>query len=146
MVNFSTSLDDIVEWPNLDTDPRVLDDPRMWAEAIVPGAVQLQQVASFTGPTLPATFTHSEMELVEARRAVLKRAVPLYEGGFAQLRVGLREMQGGVQNWGPRYAPLADGVFRLRDIARYHQVSLELSGDWRRAQGLDLQGAILGAR
>ena len=77
---------------------------------------------------------------------MLLRAQVLHEGGTARMRVGLRERQGGPQQWGPLHSLQPDGTFRFRDSGRFFQIRAELTGDWVRAQAVEAGAVILGER
>lgn len=146
VLQLGLTLDDEEEFPDIGSDPRDLGDSRLWAETVTTGLVYGDQVQGFTGTSLPATFVTGEAALFDGRRAVLQRALPLHDGGAATLRLGLRETQGGRVTWTTAKDTGTDGWIRSRDTARFFTFRLELAGDWRQAQGLDLYGAKLGQR
>lgn len=146
-LSFARDLDDPADFLDLDSLDINLDDPKLWVGGQVrPGLLDGGAIKALAGPALEAVFETGDLELVEGRRAVMNRALVHYDGGQALLRVGTRERTPASMAFGNAYGPQSDGFYRFRDVGRYHRARLEMSGDWQRAQAIEVWGAGLGQR
>ena len=134
------------KYPDLDTADIDLNDPRLWASGPVLALVRDGGLYGLVGTPMPATFSPGEIELQEGSRAVIQRASVLYEGGAATLAIGKRETAAGNVLWSNDFTPQADGQVRCREAARWHRLRVEMTGDWSRVQGVEIDGAALGKR
>lgn len=162
MISFGLDLDDETEFPDLDTDPRNLDDPSLWESGLLRLGGQLEDVefdldygayetgtdlVSFDGSPLEGLLEWSEMEPGDGSRFCVNWGVVYHEGGAAQIVIRSREQVAGAQSslvtYGP-YNPQSDGIFRFKANGRYHRARVLMTGDWQSIRGLDARGARLG--
>ena len=152
-VSFGLDLDDEYEWPDLDTDPRNLDDPRLWVGGFLRLGAQTVDnyddagdLASFDGQPMNALLQWSELEPQEGGRSAATHALAFHDGGTATITIRSRErVADSLVTKGP-FKVQGDGWFRMRACGRFHQPRLELTGTWATARGLDLRFASLGWR
>lgn len=148
VMSFGLDLDNEQQFPNLDTDDRNLDDPRLWADLPRFGCIMpTGHISAFIGPPLPATFQFNELELAEGRRAVVKSAIVEHDGGSATVQIGKRERLGPNNQiaWSNPHPRQADGWYRMREAAHYHTPRLDLI-DWQKANAVELEATALGRR
>lgn len=91
------------------------------------------------GSAKPATIETQELEIHGGARTQLTGFRALIEGGAVTAQVGSRNLQSDPVSFGPVIAPRASGRFPARVNARYHRFRLNLSGEWERAIGVQVE-------
>lgn len=160
-MSFGLDLDDPDEFPDLETDPRNLDNPALWLGGLLRLGGQVEDasegdgyetgtdIASFDGQALAGELEWGELEPGDGQRFQVNRAQVYHTGGTAQVSIVSREAMAGagaspVVN-GP-YSPQSDGIYRFKANGRYHKLRVQIDGGWQDVRGADARGAPLGMR
>lgn len=147
----STGLDDLaVTYPNLDTMPYTLDDPR-WSGGnprlwLVNTA---NQAGTLTGGTLGATFEMGYAEITQGRRARIRSVRPITDAAAGiTVRLNVKARMGDADNIKSSSNLRASGIIPIRAAGRYTKTTLEIaaSTDWNYAQGLEVEADAGGER
>lgn len=162
-ISFGLDLDDVTEFPDLDTDPRNLDDPALWTGGLLKLGGQVEtgvgvddygyetetDLVAFDGTPLPGMLEWGEMEPGDGQRFLLTRAQIYHEGGTAQVVIGSREKLAGDGSnvvYSTPFNQQSDGFYRFRREGRYHRLRILLNDEWQTLRGADVRGAALGMR
>jgi hypothetical protein len=87
---------------------------------------------------LPAVIETAEAELHSGRRTALNGFRPLVDGGTVTAEVGSRNRQVDTVTFSPILTQRPSGRFTPRVNAQYHRFRLNLSGDWQKAMGVQI--------
>lgn len=142
---FALTMDDPI-FADMDAYEGNLDDPALWLTVPQTVTVVDGRLSAFSGTPLPAQFETGEFEAASGRRAMLTKALVFHEGGDVGLSIGRRDRFDAPMSWSREHARQSDGWFRFREPGRTHRARVALSGNWQRAQGLELTAAPLGMR
>lgn len=106
------------------------------------------RLSYFTGSNLAATLETGEVALAEGRRFLTRRIRPLVDGGTITAAVAGRDRLVDSASYGTAQAIETAGVVNLRAHARYQKfrTSIASAGSWTHAQGLEIEGRIMGDR
>lgn len=159
VVSFGLDLDDDTEFPDLDTDPRNLDDPALWTSGVLGLGAQIENddaeydygensgdVLTFSGTPLEGVLEWAEMEPGDGLRFALTHGLVYHDGGTAQMEIRSRERVTDDLTSSGAMSAQSDGWFRFRRVGRFHRVRLRMTDDWRNVRGLDIRGERLGMR
>ena len=93
----------------------------------------------FSGDNLAPTVETGEFQLYPGRRALIRGARPIADGGTLSLALGTRNRTVDAVSWGSATAQNSDGFVPLRSDARYHRGRLTVAagGVWNHIQGID---------
>jgi hypothetical protein len=141
MLSASLDLEDLDDISaSIDTLPASLDSRQWISESRYRGAIDTtHKLATFTGSPLEATFETGEAALGDiASRAMVQRVRPIADG-TRTVALGTRDDQADAVTWGTAQSPARDGNCGFRGDARFHRLRMTVSGDWEKAQGVDLQ-------
>lgn len=140
---------------SFDNVPASFDDP-LWAggSAMLFSMDSTGAVYSFSGPTLPLSIETPEYQLSRnvsqngAEIAVINAARPLFEGdGTARIQVGTKKLPNSAITWSGLYEANAEtGFAYCREKGRYQRFRMTLSGEWKRAFGLQIEASPAGKR
>lgn len=139
---------------SLDALPYSLDS-RQWIGNARPllGAFDTGHMLGATsGSPLAATIETMERQLFPGRRAMLRSARPILNGGVVTVTPGTRSTLvnasgiGTAVTWGNPVTVDSTGNCPMRSEGRYHRARVEIAagGTWTRAQGLDQIEAVPG--
>jgi len=141
MLSASLDLEDLDSISaSIDALPASLDSRQWISNARYRGAIDTShKLATFTGDPLEATFETGEAALgnAGATRAMVQTVRPIVDG-TRTVALGMRDDQADAVVWGTARSPARDGCCGFRGDARFHRARLTVSGDWTKAQGLDI--------
>ena len=129
-------------YPNLDTMPYSLDDPRFNGGAPRLYAVQGGQIGTFTGPTLKTTFEDSFHQLTGTRRTRLISFRPITDAVSGMtLSVDARERLGDAANVRQVTELRPSGIMPIRHSGRYVKPTLTLAAGtvWTNIEAMDVE-------
>jgi hypothetical protein len=113
------------------------------------GGAYDDKIYSFGGSTLAATIETAELSVTPNRHTVITRTVPAFEigsSGSVTMSVGYRDRQDDAVLY-TTAEPLTDeGFCQHRAQARFHRFRMQLTGNWEKAFGVDIEGRPLGRR
>lgn len=106
------------------------------------------RLAYFTGSNLAATLETGEVPLAEGKRFLTRRIRPLVDGGTITAAVAGRDVLTATSSFGTAQAIETSGVVNLRQHSRYmkFRTSIAAAGTWTHAQGIELEGRVMGDR
>jgi len=135
--NISSSIEDL---------PASLDSDLYKGGGYIFGGSKDKKLHSFTGSPIAATVETAEFALGQNRHAVVNRVIPLTQGGAVTVQVGTRNRQTDQQSFGTAASLNTQGFCPTRAQGRFHTVRCNLTGNWKFAQGVDIDGKVLGER
>lgn len=143
---FALTLDDDY-FNNLDAFTGNLDDPALWTSLPQTLCVANSRLAGFQGGPLTAMFETPELSLGgEFNRFLLARARVVRNGGTSSMSVAARERHDDDVSWSQIVGERTNGELRMRVPGRTHRLRSFVSGDWRSAAGVSVNGQQLGVR
>lgn len=110
------------------------------------GGSKNKKLQSFTGSPVAATVETAEFALGQNRHAVVNRVIPLTQGGTVTVQMGTRNRQTDDQSFGTASSLNTQGFCPTRAQGRFHTVRCNLTGNWKFAQGVEIDGKVLGER
>ena len=136
---------------SLDVLPASLDGPVYRGGEFVFAASKDNKIQTFTGNVLAATVETAEFEAQKGRTSVLRNVVPYVttrEGGTSAVtvQVATRGRQIDAYSYGSSVSLNSDNFAPVRSGGRYHRVRLNLSGEWKKTQGVDVDFSVTGRR
>ena len=146
------SLEDLdTAFGSIDLLPASLDGAIYRGGEFLFAASKDKKIQSFTGPVLDATIETTEFEARPGSTSLLRNIVPYVtlnpsEVGAVTAQVASRNRQIDSYTFGTASSLNSDNFIPVRSSGRYHRVRLNLTGDWRKAQGIDVDFAISGRR
>lgn len=146
------SLEDLdTAFGSIDLLPASLDGAIYRGGEFLFAASKDKKIQSFTGPVLDATIETTEFEARPGAISLLRNIVPYVtlnpsEVGAVTAQVASRNRQIDSYTFGAASSLNSDNFIPVRSSGRYHRVRLNLTGDWRKAQGIDVDFAISGRR
>jgi hypothetical protein len=136
---------------SLDVLPASLDGAIYRGGEFLFAASKDKKIQTFTGNTLSATIETAEFEGQKGSFSLVRNIVPyvtLRESGSATVtaQVSSRNRQIDTYTFGSASSINSDNLIPVRSNGRYHKVRLNLSGEWKKAQGIDVDFGIMGRR
>jgi hypothetical protein len=136
---------------SLDVLPASLDGAIYRGGEFLFAAAKDKKIQAFTGNTLSATIETAEFEGQKGSFSLVRNIVPyvtLRESGSATVtaQVSSRNRQIDTYTFGSASSINSDNLIPVRSNGRYHKVRLNLSGEWKKAQGIDVDFGIMGRR
>jgi len=109
------------------------------------------KIQTFTGDVLSATVETSEFEAKPGSLSLLRNIIPYVTlrpsaSGTVTAQVATRNRQIDTYTFGSAASLNTDNLIPVRSNGRYHRVRLNLSGGWKKAQGIDVDFGIMGRR
>lgn len=123
-----------------------LDSDLFKGGAYIFGGSKDKTLHSFTGSPVAATVETAEFALGQNRHAIVNRVIPMTQGGGVTVQVGTRNRQTDAQSFGTAASLNTQGFCPTRAQGRFHTVRCNLTGNWKFAQGVDIDGKVLGER
>lgn len=115
-------------------------DSREW----IGGAIALSGFSSthksgaFTGPAMDAVIETTEQK-INGDMTFLRRVRPEVEGtGTITVAIGSRDKLSDSVSWGSNISQARDAAFPCRSRARYHRIRTNISGGFKRMQGISI--------
>lgn len=150
------TIDQLDEFGTLDAVPASFDDP-IWSggQAMLWGMSETGQVYSFGGKTMELSIETPEFQLSkifpnenQADIARVDAARPLFEGdAVGRIQVGTRKLQNTNLDWSAlKETHPETGFAYFREQSRYQRFRLNVSGDWKKAYALQIDGRVSGRR
>lgn len=131
---------------SIETLPASLDSELYKGGGYIFGGSKSKKLHSFTGSALAATVETAEFNLAPNKHGILNRVIPMTQGGSVTVQVGTRNRQTDDQSFGTAANLNTQGFCPVRAQGRFHTVRCNLSGNWKFAQGVDVDGKSLGER
>jgi hypothetical protein len=135
---------------SIDSLPASLDDGMFTGGSFFFAASKDKKIQSFTGTTLPAVIDTGEFQVETGRRSIVNTVIPYVSGGTIaptiSAKVGSRTLQHEGVTFTAASAINSEGFCPVRSEGRFHRIRLELSDDWRQAQGVDVDAQATGLR
>jgi hypothetical protein len=136
---------------NLDVLPASLDGAVYRGGEFLFAASKDKKIQTFTGSTLSATVETAEFEVRTGSHSLLNNVIPyvsLRENstGTVTAQVASRNRQVDTFTFGSASTLNNDNFCPVRSNGRYHRVRLNLSGEWKKAQGIDVDANAIGRR
>lgn len=143
---YGLDLNVLEDFPDLNTDSRNLNDPRLWLVTTRMGAIIDGGVNGFVGEPLEGTFDGPEIEFAKGMRAVIQRIIPNHEGGDMTVQIGIREAANRPATFSAPHAPQPDGTIRCRETGRFFRPRVVMANNWAKMTSIEVQGQQLGQR
>lgn len=135
------NIDTLVD--NLDM---VVDSRQFTGGQYIFGGAYNDKIFAFTGTQLAATIETGEAILTAGSHSLINRLYAYHEGGDVTAQIGTRDTQTGTPTYSTATAPNNDGFVPTRASGRYHRARLNLSGNWSKVLGIDIEAAKTGRR
>jgi hypothetical protein len=145
-LSWSYTLDELDQVnTNVDALPASLDS-RMWrgGDPVFAAFNSDNELCTFTGPALDATFISGEIQFVPGARTFLSSVRPHCDGTPTVI-IGSRDTQQEAEVYTPSVAMNDIGEANFRVDARYHRIQIDTTG-WTESQGFQYNAAPSGAR
>ncbi|UXT90787.1 hypothetical protein FY130_05940 [Agrobacterium pusense] len=150
------TIDQLDSFGVLDDLPASFDDP-LWSggKAMLWAMSNQGEIYSFSGPTLELSVETPEYQLSKifpnqtgADIALITKARPLFEGeGTAHLQVGTRRLLSNPIQWSTlKETNVETGFAYFREKSRYQRLRVRISGDWKTAFAVQIDGQTAGKR
>lgn len=155
-VSLPMTVDQLDEFGTIDNVPASFDDP-IWAggKQMLWGMSATGQIYNFGGPTMELSVETREFHLAsmlpnesQADIANVSAVRPLFEGdGVARVQIGKKSLPNTESDWsGLKEIHPETGFAYFREQCRYQQFRVTLSGDWKRAFGVQVDAKTAGRR
>lgn len=136
---------------SLDVLPASLDGAVYRGGEFLFAAAKDKKIQTFTGDTLSATIETTEFEGQKGSFSLVRNIVPYVTlrdsgNGTVTAQVSSRNRQIDTYTFGSASSINSDNLIPVRSNGRYHKVRLNISGEWEKAQGLDVDFGIMGRR
>jgi hypothetical protein len=136
---------------SLDVLPASLDDLVYRGGEYLFAASKDNKIQTFTGSTLAATIETAEFELKKGSHSLIRNVIPyvtVHSGGTTTVtgQVASRSRQIDDYAFGDASSLNSDNFIPVRSSGRYHRVRLNISGEWDKTQGVDVDAALQGRR
>lgn len=118
-------------------------DSQVWqgnAESIFSAFNASHALNYFTGNNLAPTLDTKEIQFFPGKRARIRRALPIIDGGAPSIAVGTRSRQEDAVSFGSASSLNADGYCPLNSDSRYHRlrVTLPANSTFNHCMGVDI--------
>ena len=136
---------------SLDVLPASLDGAIYRGGEFLFAAAKDKKIQTFTGDTLSATIETTEFEGQKGSFSLVRNIVPYVTlrdsgNGTVTAQVSSRNRQIDTYTFGSASSINSDNLIPVRSNGRYHKVRLNLSGEWKKAQGIDVDFGLMGRR
>ena len=135
------NIDTLVD--NLD---QVVDSRQFTGGQYIFGGAYDDKIYSFTGSPLAATIETGEAALSAGSHSLVNRLYVYHENGSVTAEIGTRNTQTATPSYSSASSPNDDGFVPTRASGRYHRARLNFSGNWSKAQGIDIEATKTGRR
>jgi len=137
----SYTLEQLDTFGTLETLPYSLDSS-YWLgsrQLLLSGFDTDHKYGTFSGNNVAAVLDTGEFQPIPGRRALLRSARPMIDGGSPTMICGARSLHQGIVSWGPERARANNGAVPLRAAGRYFRLrTKQAAGEtWQWAQGVD---------
>ena len=88
----------------------------------------------------------------QGKHGVINRSVPYFKGGSVTLQIGTRDRQDDTVAFSTANSLTDEGFIEHRAQGRFHRVRMNITNatspqsNWEFAQGVDVEGQVLGRR
>ncbi len=135
------TLEQLDAFGTIDTLPYSLDS-LVWQGAktfILGGFYTDHTFGTFSGANLAAQIDTGDTQPFPGRRATIRSARPIVDGGSPTIAVGTRQTQQASVSWGAATSATTDGLVPLRSNGRYirYRLAVPAASTWTWAQGID---------
>ena len=136
---------------SLDVLPASLDGAIYRGGEFLFAASKDKKIQTFTGNTLPATIDTAEFEGQKGFFSLVRNIVPYVTlrdsgNGTVTAQVFSRNRQVDTYTSGNTNSLNSENLIPARSNGRYHKVRLNISGEWKKAQGIDVDFGVMGRR
>mgnify|MGYP003627828764 CR=1 FL=1 len=140
--NLSGSIDDL---------PASLDSAFYRGGEFFFAASKDKKIQSFTGATLPATLETGEFEIQSGFSSNIRNIIPYItvqqsQSAVVTAQVASRNRQIDTFEFGAAGTLNSDNYIPVRSTGKYHRIRVNLTGGWRKAQGVEIEASKLGRR
>jgi hypothetical protein len=109
------------------------------------------KIQTFTGSTLAAIVETGEFEVRKGNRSLIRNVIPYVtlrenETGAVTAQVASRNRQIDTFTFGSSSSLNTDNFIPVRSEGRYHRIRLNLTGEWNKTQGIDIDATTTGRR
>lgn len=141
------TLEELDAFGNIDTITPTLDS-KFWmgGEKAIGAFDSSNQLNTFTGTALSATFDTNEIQMTPQRKTMARELRPLIDGGTTTLTVGTRNNQADSVSYGSALIAAPSGRYATRSTARYHRFKQVTTGAFTHATGIEVNGHPRGSR
>lgn len=136
----------------LDILPASLDGPVYRGGEFLFAASKDKKIQTFTGAVLDGVVETGEFEVKTGFHSTVNNIVPYVTlretatSGSVTAQVASRNRQIDTYTYGSASSLNADNFCPVRSNGRYHRVRLNMTGEWRKAQGIDVDAGVMGRR
>ena len=136
----------------LDILPASLDGPVYRGGEFLFAASKDNKIQTFTGEVLDAVVETGEFEVKTGFRSTVNNIVPYVTlrpsavSGTVTAQVASRNRQIDNFSFGAASSLNDNNFCPVRSNGRYHRVRLNLTGEWKKAQGIDVDAGVMGRR
>lgn len=136
---------------SVDTLPASLDSAFYRGGEFFFAASKDKKIQSFTGATLSAIIETAEFEAKSGFNSVIRNIVPYVtvfqsQSAAVTAQVASRSKQVDESSFGTASSLNSDNYIPVRSSGRYHKIRLNISGGWKKAQGIDVDVSTIGRR
>jgi hypothetical protein len=136
---------------SLDVLPASLDGVVYRGGEFVFAASKDDKIQTFTGDTLTAIVETGEFEVRKGNRSLIRNVIPYVtlrenETGSVTAQVASRNRQVDTFTFGSASSLNEANFIPVRSEGRYHRVRLNLTGEWKKTQGIDIDATTTGRR
>jgi len=136
----------------LDILPASLDGPVYRGGEFLFAASKDKKIQTFTGAVLDGVVETGEFEVKTGFHSTVNNIVPYVTlresatSGSVTAQVASRNRQIDTYTYGSASSLNSDNFCPVRSNGRYHRVRLNMTGEWRKAQGIDVDAGVMGRR
>ena len=136
---------------SLDVLPASLDGVVYRGGEFVFAASKDDKIQTFTGDTLAAIVETGEFEVRKGNRSLIRNVIPYVtlrenETGAVTAQIASRNRQIDTFTFGSASSLNEANFIPVRSEGRYHRVRLNLTGEWKKTQGIDIDATTTGRR
>ena len=136
----------------LDILPASLDGPVYRGGEFLFAASKDKKIQAFTGDVLNGTVETGEFEVKTGFHSTVNNVIPYVTlresaaSGDVTAQVASRNRQIDTYTYGAASSLNSDNFCPVRSNGRYHRVRLNMTGEWKKAQGIDVDAGVMGRR
>ena len=136
----------------LDILPASLDGPVYRGGEFLFAASKDKKIQAFTGDILNGTVETGEFEVKTGFHSTVNNVIPYVTlresaaSGGVTAQVASRNRQIDTYTYGAASSLNSDNFCPVRSNGRYHRVRLNMTGEWKKAQGIDVDAGVMGRR
>lgn len=137
---------------SLDLLPASLDGPVYRGGEFLFAASKDKKIQSFTGSILNGTVETGEFEVRTGYHSTVNNIIPYVTlradavSGGVSAQVASRNRQIDTFSYGSASSLNSSNFCPVRSNGRYHRVRLNMTGDWKKVQGVDVDAGVMGRR